>query len=70
MRVRRRGRGEPEALRPFRDEAADAVAWFLAGLATALAGGIVFVLTRDGRLAVLAGVAVLVVLRLAHAGAR
>jgi hypothetical protein len=53
-----------------KDEIATLVSWFLAGVATALAGGIVFVLTRDVRLAVPTGAAVLGVLRLAHAAAR
>ncbi|MGZ4353401.1 MAG: hypothetical protein ACXVZL_00230 [Gaiellaceae bacterium] len=50
------------------DDAATFVSWFLAGIATALAGGIVFVLTHSVPLAVLTGAVVLAVLRLANAG--
>jgi branched-subunit amino acid transport protein len=50
----------------MRDGAAAFVSWFLAGIATALAGGIVFVLTRNATLAVLTGLAVLGLLRLAY----
>lgn len=53
-----------------RSAAATFVSWFLAGIATALAGGIVFVLTHALLVAVVAAAAVLLVLRLAHAGAR
>ena len=53
-----------------KDEIGALVSWFLAGVATALAGGIVFVLTRDIRLAVLAAAVVLGVLWLAQASAQ
>jgi hypothetical protein len=43
------------------------LSWFLAGIATSLAGGIVYALTRSPAVAVLAGLVVLVVLLAAHA---
>ncbi|HEY6016345.1 MAG TPA: hypothetical protein VIU86_16655 [Gaiellaceae bacterium] len=52
----------------MRGGASTFVSWFLAGVATSLAGGLVYAWTRNPSSAVITGVVVLVVLRLAQAG--